>query len=210
LRTADALESRLWLAALLCALATLAIGAVVANRPPVRIDVEAAALRGGAVPTALFFTALGRWPALIGLGAVAAGIALSVRTGLSAVAVLLAAQALSQAANMLLKLGFHRARPDAWLQIRETDLSFPSGHAVSAVVLFVGFALLVWHAPLPRPLAAVFVAALLVCAVGISWSRLALGAHYLTDVVGGLLFGAAFLCAALAIILRFTSAANAQ
>ena len=50
----------------------------------------------------------------------------------------------------------------------------------------------------------------LVCAVGISWSRLALGAHYLTDVVGGLLFGAAFLCAALAIILRFTSAANAQ
>jgi undecaprenyl-diphosphatase len=204
------LESRLWLAALLCALATLAIGAVVANRPPPRIDVEAAALRGGALPAALFFTALGRWPVLIGLGVLAAGIAMSLRTGLSAVAVLLAAQVLSQAASTLLKLGFHRARPDGWLLIRETDLSFPSGHAVTAVVFFVGFALLAWHAPLPRPVAAVLAAALLVCAAGIPWSRLALDAHYLTDVLGGLLCGAAFLFAALAIILRFTSAANAQ
>ncbi len=50
------------------------------------------------------------------------------------------------------------------------------------------------------------VAVLLVCAVGIPWSRLALGAHYLTDVAGGLLLGAAFLCAALAVILRFAPA----
>jgi membrane-associated phospholipid phosphatase len=210
LRAADGMESRLWLAALLCMLATIAIGAVVANRPPLRIDVEAGALRGTAVPAALFFTALGRWPVLIGLGVAAAGVAMFLRAGLGAVAVLFAAQVVSQLATALAKLGFQRARPEAWLQIRETDLSFPSGHAVSAVVLFVGLALLAWHAPLPRPLAAVLAAALLVCAVGIPWSRLALSAHYLTDVVGGLLFGAAFLCAALAIVLRFTPAANAQ
>jgi membrane-associated phospholipid phosphatase len=208
LRTADALESRLWIAALLCALATVAIGVVVANRPPPRIDVEAGVLRGSAIPAALFFTALGRWPVLIGFGVAAAGVAMALRTGIGAVGILFAAQVLSQVANALLKLGFNRPRPDAWLQIRETDLSYPSGHATSAVVLFAGLALLAWHAPLPRPVSAALTAALLACAIGISWSRLALNAHYLTDVIGGLLLGAAFLCAALALILRFTTAAD--
>jgi membrane-associated phospholipid phosphatase len=208
LRTADALESRLWIAALLCALATVAIGAVVANRPPPRIDVEAGVLRGSGVPAALFFTALGRWPVLVGFAVVAAGVAMALRTGIGAVGILCAAQVLSQVAGALLKLGFHRARPDEWLQIRETDLSFPSGHATSAVVFFGGLALLAWHAPLPRPVSAAFTAVLLVCAIGIPWSRLALSAHYVTDVIGGLLLGSAFLCAALALILRFTTAAH--
>ena len=208
LRAADALESRLLLAALLCALATLAIGAAVANRPPPRIDVEAGALRGVGVPAALFFTTLGRWPVVLGLGVVAAGVALALRTGLAAVGVLIAAQVLSQGANALIKLGFHRTRPDAWLYIHETDLSFPSGHAVSAVVFFLGLALLAWHAPLPRPLATVLAAVLLMCAAGIPWSRLALGAHYVTDVAGGLLLGTAFLCVALAVVLRITAAAH--
>ena len=205
---ADATVSRLCLAALVCALATVALGAFVANRPPARIDIDAVALRGGAVPLALFFTALGRWPVLIGAGVLAMGIAMSLRAGLSALAVLFAAQVFSQAANALLKLAFHRPRPEGWLLIRETDLSYPSGHAVSAVVFFAGLALLAWHAPLPRPVCAALAVALLVCAVGIPWSRLALGAHYLTDVAGGLLLGIAFLCAALAIVLRFTTAAN--
>jgi undecaprenyl-diphosphatase len=209
LRTVDALESRLWIAALLCALVTVAIGAAVANRPPPRIDVEAGALRGGGISAALFFTALGRWPVLLGFAVAAAAVATALRTGIGAVAVVFAAQVASQAAGALLKIGFHRARPDEWLHIRETDLSFPSGHATSAVVFFGGLALLAWHAPLPRPVSAACAAVLLVCAIGIPWSRLALSAHYLTDVIGGLLLGAAFLCAALALILRFMTAAHA-
>jgi undecaprenyl-diphosphatase len=124
------------------------------------------------------------------------------------VTVLLGAQVVSQAVNALVKLVFHRARPGGELGIKETDLSFPSGHSVTAVVFFAGFAILAWHAPLPRPLAAVLCAALLACAAAIPWSRLALGAHYLTDVIGGLLLGAAFLCAALAVLLRFVPATS--
>ncbi len=202
MRTASPLELRLWIVALACLCATLAIGALVASRPPTRLDVEAGALRGTAVPLALFFTGLGRWPVLLALGLVAAAVAYKLRAGLTAVAVLYSAQVLSQGVNALLKLLFHRHRPDAWLQIKEVDLSFPSGHAVTAVVFFVGFALLAWHAPLPRPLAAAIVVALGICAAGIPWSRLALSAHYLTDVIAGLLLGTAFLCAALAVILR--------
>jgi undecaprenyl-diphosphatase len=199
------LELRLWIVALVCAVAMLALGALVAHRPPTGVDVAAGSLRGHAVPLALFFTALGRWPVLFGLGVVAAATAVALRTGFTAVALLYAAQIVSQGTNASVKLLFHRARPDAWLRIHETDLSYPSGHAVTAVVFFVGFALLAWHAPLPRPVAGTLVAVLLVCAVGIPWSRLALAAHYVTDVLGGLLFGTAFLCAALALILRYAS-----
>jgi membrane-associated phospholipid phosphatase len=207
LRAADAMESKLVIAAVVLACAALALGALVAQRPPARLDVEAGALRGGAVPLALFFTALGRWPVLLGLGVLAFGVTMSLRTGTSAVVILYAAQVVSQAANALIKLLFHRTRPDAWLHIKETDLSYPSGHAVTATVFFLGFALLAWHSPLPRPVAAALCAVLVICAAGIPWSRLALGAHYLSDVAGGLLLGAAFLCAALAAIIRFAPAA---
>jgi undecaprenyl-diphosphatase len=33
------------------------------------------------------------------------------------------------------------------------------------------------------------------CVIGIPWSRVALGAHYVTDVAGGLLYGVAWLFA---------------
>jgi membrane-associated phospholipid phosphatase len=202
---ADSMELRLCIVALACVAAVFVIGALVAHRPPTPVDVAAGSLRGTAVPLALFFTGLGRWPVLLGLGVVAAGAAVALRTGLTTVAILYATQILSQGANAAIKLVFHRARPDAWLHIHETDLSYPSGHAVTAVVFFLGFAILAWHAPLPRPVAAALVAALLVCAVGIPWSRLALAAHYFTDVIGGLLLGTAFLCAAFALILRYVS-----
>jgi len=50
---------------------------------------------------------------------------------------------------------------------------------------------------LPRPLEAPLAAVLAVCAVAIRGRVLALGAHYATDVLGGLLLGAAWLCLAL-------------
>jgi undecaprenyl-diphosphatase len=197
------LAARLVAAAVVCAAAALLLGWLVAPRPPMRLDVAAgSALRGTGVGLALFFTALGRWPVVTAIGVVALGIAMTLRTGAPAVAVLLATQVLSQATNAVLKLVFHRARPQSWLVVHERDLSYPSGHAVTAVVLFVGLAVLAWHAPLPRPAAGAVTAALLLCAAGIPWSRLALGAHYPTDVAGGMLLGTAFLCAAMVLVAR--------
>ena len=209
MRTVDAVELRLWVAAVLCLAAAVALGFSVAARTPTRIDIEAVALRGTAVPLALFFTALGRWPVLLALSVLAALVGWRLRTGMGAVVLLYLTQIVSQGVSTLLKLGLHRSRPDHWLVIQEKDWSYPSGHAVTAVVFFVGLAVLAWHAPLPRPLAGVIAAILLICAVGIPWSRLALGAHYLTDVLGGLLLGTAFLCAAFALMLRFAHASSA-
>jgi membrane-associated phospholipid phosphatase len=87
------------------------------------------------------------------------------------------------------KLAVGRARPAfAHPVAGAAGKSFPSGHALVAVVAFGLLALLV-----PRRFRvaawAIGVAAVLL----VSYSRLALGVHYLSDVVGGWLLGAAWL-----------------
>lgn len=77
--------------------------------------------------------------------------------------------------------------------------SFPSGHAMSSLVCFG--ALLVIFLPALRTRrsrhVAVGVTALLVLAIGLS--RLMLGVHFVSDVVGGYVLGAAWLLGAVAI-----------
>ena len=98
----------------------------------------------------------------------------------------------SLALNQSLKLIFHRPRPQlAWAHI-QPDYSFPSGHAMNSLVLYVALALIVWvlwghRAGLISAVLA-FMLALL-----IGTSRIYLGYHYFTDVVGGFLAGAAWL-----------------
>ncbi len=187
-------------AAVACAVAMTVLGIVVSRRPPGAFDIAGYALRGRGVRVAKAFTLLGYAPLLFVLSAVAVGVAVVVHTGRPAIATLLAAQALSQSATTVVKLGFRRPRQTTWVGYHEPDMSFPSGHTATAIVFFAGFAILALRAPLPGALDAVLAALLLACALAIPWSRLALGAHYATDIVGGALFGAAWLFAAFAAI----------
>lgn len=69
--------------------------------------------------------------------------------------------------------------------------AFPSGHAMTAAVAF-GLLVLLVPARRRKPAAAVAVVAVAL----VSFSRLALGVHYLTDVAGAWLLGLAWLVAA--------------
>jgi undecaprenyl-diphosphatase len=91
-----------------------------------------------------------------------------------------------------MKLLFQRPRPRLpWAQVLP-DYSFPSGHTMNAVVFYVAVALILWSVFGRRTgLTALAVAAVLAFGVGVS--RIYLGYHYLTDVVGGLLAGIAWL-----------------
>lgn len=76
-------------------------------------------------------------------------------------------------------------------------LSFPSGHAMNSVVVLG--ALLMVFLPAVRPARhRLVVAATVLLMLLIGFTRLALGVHYLTDVVAGFVLGAAWLAACVA------------
>lgn len=98
------------------------------------------------------------------------------------------ASLLSNLASSLLKLGFGRARPDLIDHLdHQTSFSYPSGHATSAATVYL---LLAWLAP-PRwrPFAWALAAAMIILN---GFSRIMLGVHWASDIVGGTMLGTAF------------------
>lgn len=94
-----------------------------------------------------------------------------------------------------IKYAVHRPRPDPFFGIAPESYSFPSGHVLFSAC-FYGALAFILTASLPNvpSRAAIWAAAaLLVSAIG--WSRLYLGVHYPTDVIGGLLIAGAWLAA---------------
>ncbi len=184
-----------YLFALACLAAFVALGVRVAHGAPLRLDREAVVLRGFGTPAAAVFTALGRWWAILAIAVLAATVAVKGGADVTAVFWLVGSQAVSQAAVNGCKRLFRRTRPEGWLLYREPDLSYPSGHATTAVVFFGSllFAAAQWP-PLHGAPAIVVDTILTACIVGIPWSRLALGAHFATDVIGGALFGSSWTC----------------
>ncbi len=89
---------------------------------------------------------------------------------------------------------FARPRRLDWVVKHETAFGYPSSHASIATAFYFLWALFLRQSNVKHR--NVWFAALTLFALGIIWSRLALGAHYLTDIVGGVLFGATLIALA--------------
>lgn len=141
-------------------------------------------------------TSLGSTPALaILVGLVVLGLAVRGRR----VEALFAAAALgaSLALNEGLKRLLERPRPALDWAEAATGFGFPSGHAMNSTVVLCGIALIVWRLRGPRAGAvALALSSALVLLVGSS--RIYLGVHWMTDVVGGFSAGALVLLILLA------------
>ncbi|KQS57564.1 phosphoesterase [Brevundimonas sp. Leaf363] len=92
-----------------------------------------------------------------------------------------------------LKAVFERARPPAQYQIVETlNASFPSGHALLSTVFYLTLGVMLTSAfPQRRLKAYALVVAVTVAAV-IGLTRIYLGAHWASDVIGGWCVGVAW------------------
>jgi membrane-associated phospholipid phosphatase len=159
------------------------------------LDARAAVLRAQATRLALFFTMCGRSVPLAMGYTVAVGVYALARLPIWLPLTLAASQIVSQMIVELFKALYRRTRPDYWLAGLEAGHSYPSGHATTAMVTFASWAWIAAASSLTPPLRIGIAALLAAWALGIMWSRLALGAHYLSDVAGGALFGGAWLCA---------------
>jgi undecaprenyl-diphosphatase len=111
-------------------------------------------------------------------------------------ALLSAATLLGLPLNMLIKELVGRPRPEEGVVavlLPVVGLSFPSGHAMISVMVYGFVALMAWvHIPRKKP-RLYSTAGFAALAVGISLSRVYLGAHWLSDVIGGWTAGLFFL-----------------
>lgn len=105
--------------------------------------------------------------------------------------------------NRLLKSLFHRDRPSLHRLVEASGFSFPSGHSMEAVALYGILAFLLWRhieTPLGRGVL-IFVSLGMMMAIGIS--RIYLGVHYPSDVIGGYFAGGFWLFAAIGFYERY-------
>jgi membrane-associated phospholipid phosphatase len=126
----------------------------------------------GVLPASLVLTALAlwfrRWPVAIYLTVVMAG---------------------SAGLNLISKLLWHRVRPALWEGIPpHADFSFPSGHATYSMTFVLALVLINWDSP-RRPWL-IGLGGLFALAIGVS--RVYLGVHFPSDIVGGWLLAIAW------------------
>ncbi|MGI8869062.1 MAG: phosphatase PAP2 family protein [Mycobacteriales bacterium] len=172
----------------------LAVTVLVAARwsPLIRLDHRIAAdvqpwalrHRGYRIAMRELTDALAPWP-WRGLALVVAAVLL-VRRRLRPAAMVAGVAVIAGVGGVLAKWLVDRPRPRFAHPVAHVPgSSFPSGHAVNAAAIGGALLVLVLATRWRALISGVLVAVMLVT----GWTRIALGAHYLSDVVGGLLLG---------------------
>jgi undecaprenyl-diphosphatase len=104
----------------------------------------------------------------------------------------------AQLLNVILKLAFHRPRPEFAFVHLET-YSYPSGHAMVSTAIYGALAYLLWGRLGSRRERVLVPAVTVLIVTVIGFSRLYLGLHYLSDVLAGVAGGATWLALILAL-----------
>lgn len=95
--------------------------------------------------------------------------------------------------NNLLKVVFMRARPDINPLVIETSYSFPSGHSMISMAFYGYLIYLIYNHKNNKKVKWILILMLSVIILLIGISRIYLGVHYASDVIGGFCFSIAYL-----------------
>jgi undecaprenyl-diphosphatase len=102
----------------------------------------------------------------------------------------------------VLKLLFQHPRPTQAIIAIPDSYSFPSGHAVAASALYITLALIAAQGERRQRPRRILLWSGVAVALLVAWSRVYLGVHYFSDVIGGLLLGGAGSIAAALVLSR--------
>lgn len=110
--------------------------------------------------------------------------------------------------NQLLKRILQRPRPTEFRIIEETGYSFPSGHSMVSMAFYGYLIYLIYkyinNKHLKRTL--IIILSVLICIIGVS--RIYLGVHYTSDVLGGFLISFAYLIIYIELVNKFVLEKN--
>lgn len=105
--------------------------------------------------------------------------------------------------NQLLKNILQRPRPNEFRIIEETGYSFPSGHSMASMAFYGYLIYLIYKYVKNKYLkwTLIVLLSILICTIGIS--RIYLGVHYTSDVLGGFLISISYLVIYISAVNKF-------
>ena len=105
--------------------------------------------------------------------------------------------------NQILKYIWQRPRPTEYRLIEETGFSFPSGHSMVSMAFYGYLIYLIYKYVKNKDLKwiSIVLLSILICSIGIS--RIYLGVHYTSDVLGGFLISLSYLIVYTLIVNRY-------
>jgi membrane-associated phospholipid phosphatase len=182
--------------AIAAAIPYVLLGNAVSHQPPMGIDAAARGIAGEAPGLAWIFTESCLWPVLTAFGIAGCIVAVRVPAWRGRIAFAGITTIVAWQTSNVLKDVFARPRPPYWLVAHETTFSYSSGHAMFATIAYWLWAYHVARGTLPGTVRIPLCIALAAWGIGVIWSRLALGAHYPSDLAGGVLLALVMLALA--------------
>ena len=194
-----------WIILFICLIGFLALAEDVFNKEIMNEDIigykfiSTFLISDFATPIAKFITNFG---GAIFIAVVAIFLAIIIKNKKIAISIL-ANLVIITGLNQLLKRILQRARPTEYRIIQETGYSFPSGHSMISMAFYVYLIYLIYKNVKNKYIKWISISLLsiLICLIGIS--RIYLGVHYTSDVLGGFLISISYLVIYISAVNKF-------
>ena len=194
-----------WIILFICLIGFLAIAEDVFNKEIMSGDiigyklVSTFLISNFATPIAKFITNFGGAIFLITLTIVLLVLIKNKKIGISIFSNLVIVTIL----NQLLKAILQRPRPTEYRIVEETGYSFPSGHSMVSMAFYGYLIYLIYKYVKNKYIKwiSIVLLSILVCSIGIS--RIYLGVHYTSDVLGGFLISMSYLVIYISAVNKF-------